>query len=75
MQTSVSLRAAIASHRMYWQSFSLKHAFLPSLETQAENPLLQAPEGDCNWWFTWYMQRMHTRWLVRSHPNHVFTVV
>lgn len=73
MQTSASLRAAIASHRMYWRSFSAKHAFLPSLENQAENVLRQAPEGD--WWFSWYMQRMHTRWLVRLHPNRVFIVL
>ena len=53
MQTSASLRAAIASHRMYWRSFSAKHAFLPSLENQAENVLRQAPEGDL--WFSLYL--------------------
>ena len=72
MQTSVSLRAAVASHGIYWRSFSAKHTFLTSTKTQAES-MLQASQGD--WWFTWYMQRMHTRWLVRLHPDRLFTVL
>ena len=72
MQTSVSLRAAVASDRIYWRLCCARHTFMTTTMTQAED-LLQVT--DDKWWFNWYMQRMHTRWLVRWHPIRLISTV